>query len=320
VTNPVDSLDTILASLSENYSRDDLKAAYIRLSEAYRSGSRISLDTPILQASYCMARMPATVAVLEKVMDYLPSDLKTLLDFGSGPGSVLWAASRYLGLEDTVCVDQSKGLLQIGAQLMEQAGLPTRVDWIHGSILQYSPSHSFDLVSMSYVLNELSASDRTTMLSKAWSATSRCLLLVEPGTPTGFMNIRTAREWLIRNGAQIVAPCTHENTCPMPEKDWCHFSVRLSRSRVHRELKGSLNYEDEKFSYLIASKIPTERSEYRIVKRPLESTGLVELDLCGLSGLTRVKVARREKNLYRQAKKVIWGDGWPRPSHEPLEK
>ena len=36
-------------------------------------------------------------------------------------------------------------------------------------------------------------------------------------------------------GANILAPCPHARPCPLAAPDWCHFSARVARSRLHRE-------------------------------------------------------------------------------------
>ena len=70
------------------------------------------------------------------------------------------------------------------------------------------------------------------VLKKAWDA-AKVLVIVEPGTPRGFENILKAREQLIQWGGKMIAPCPHVKQCPMKDK-WCHFSVRLERTREHR--------------------------------------------------------------------------------------
>ena len=90
-----------------------------------------------------------------------------------------------------------------------------------------------------------------------WKACENTLLVIEPGTPQGFARIHEVRVALLAEGAHLIAPCTHVNSCPIQPPDWCHFSVRLARRREHMHAKkATVPFEDEKFSYLIASRQP----------------------------------------------------------------
>ena len=134
----------------------------------------------------------------------------------------------------------------------------------------------------SYALNECLPETRRDIVAKAWQATKETLVLIEPGTPLGFSAIKTARTQLIKEGGFLVAPCTHENACPLTEGDWCHFSARLERLPFHRKIKDAqLGYEDEKYSYLIVSKKPFVRPAERIVRQVLQRPGHLILDVCG---------------------------------------
>lgn len=100
--------------------------------------------------------------------------------------------------------------------------------------------------------------------------------------------------------------------------DWCHFAARVSRSSLHRQVKGgSLPYEDEKFSYVVAVRDGVEDvrpAESRVVRRPLIRKGQVLLDLCvSPPALTRGTVTKRHGPLYRSARDTDWGDSWPPP-------
>ncbi len=142
-----------------------------------------------------------------------------------------------------------------------------------------------------------------------WESTGKFLVIIEPGTKAAYESLMKIRERLIAQGAFLVAPCPHTNACPLAKEDWCHFSVRVERSSLHRKTKeASLNYEDEKFSYLIFSKSPLPRCQSRILRRPFKGEGFVKLQLCSDSGLESKTITRKNKIEYARSKKLEWGD------------
>ena len=114
-----------------------------------------------------------------------------------------------------------------------------------------------DLVIASYVINEISESEQTTLAELMWQKTRDTLLVVEPGTPAGYARIFALRAQLIAAGAHVAAPCPHDGVCPLAAPDWCHFTQRLPRSQAHRQLKSAeLAYEDERFAYVALTRAP----------------------------------------------------------------
>ena len=114
---------------------------------------------------------------------------------------------------------------------------------------------------------------------------------------------------MIAAGGSTLAPCPHDASCPLPADDWCHFSVRLPRSRTHRLAKGAeRGFEDEKFSYAVLCREPHETAAARVLRRPALRPGHVVLELCTPAGLEQRTVSRREGDVYRRARKVSWGD------------
>jgi len=96
----------------------------------------------------------------------------------------------------------------------------------------------------------------------------------------------------------------------MAGQDWCHFSVRLARSRAHMHAKGaSVPFEDERFSYLVVVRDGGQPGGGRIVAPPVASKPGIALRLCTEQGrLAERFVARREAAAYKQARKLEWGD------------
>jgi ribosomal protein RSM22 (predicted rRNA methylase) len=149
------------------------------------------------------------------------------------------------------------------------------------------------------------------VVQSLWDACEGVLALVEPGTPAGYGRILAAREALIAAGASILAPCPHHEACPLSGSDWCHFSVRLPRSRDHRQAKGAeVPFEDERFAYLLAAR-PTVTARprgARILAPPRTGKPGIEFKLCGPNGLEQRFVGRRDKAQHAIARRLGWGD------------
>ena len=99
------------------------------------------------------------------------------------------------------------------------------------------------------------------------------------------------------------------SACPLPADDWCHFAVRLPRSRLHRQAKGvELGYEDEKFAYVALSREPVPPAAARIIRQPQVRSGHVNLVTCEPDGIRERTISRKQGALYKEARGVAWGD------------
>lgn len=163
----------------------------------------------------------------------------------------------------------------------------------------------------SYALAEIAPAAQAAVVGALWDACGGILALVEPGTPAGYARILAARDTLIAAGATILAPCPHHDACPLTGTDWCHFSVRLARSRDHRLAKGGeVPFEDEKYAYLLAARphVAAGPRRPRVLARPRAGKPGIELKLCGPDGVEQRFVGKRDKPAHALARRLDWGD------------
>jgi ribosomal protein RSM22 (predicted rRNA methylase) len=294
----------------------DIAAAAAALSRRYRDEARgvhVSNDNAAL--AYLAARLPATYAAVRASFaevrrarpDFSPS---TALDAGAGPGTALWAATDcWPGLADVLLIEASSLFRAYGERLSAQARPPHIVWRTADATAEAIDSAPRDLVTLSYVLSELAPDAQRNLVEKLWRLTADILVIVEPGTPTGWQRILAARDLLIQSGAHIVAPCPHAQACPLKAPDWCHFAERVARSRLHRVVKNAeVPWEDEKFIYLAVSRKPDPHAASRVIARPRKGSGKVTLKLCRPDGSAAARlISRREGNLYKQAARAGWG-------------
>jgi ribosomal protein RSM22 (predicted rRNA methylase) len=319
-----DVLDAALAGMSAR----ELSGSVDALIERYRIDEPAA--EPILARSvdvvaYAAYRMPATFAAVRAALTHVALAVptfapKTQLDLGGGTGAAAWAASDvFPGLVALEVVDRAPAALALGRRLGLGSARPTlrSATWRQQTWpAELAPS---DLVTVSYVLGELTDADQAELVSGAASV-GAAVVVVEPGTPAGYRRVLAARDRLLAAGLRVVAPCPHEAPCPIRgRRDWCHFAVRINRSALHRRIKGGeLGYEDEKFSYVAAVRDgPPSPTPGRILRHPLHRKGMVLLRVCAANGTAIAEtISKRQGDRYRAARDLAWGDAWP-ASAEP---
>jgi len=315
-----DALLLALERAAAGLTLDTLTDAWARLSARYRAGTETApaaLDRAE-RLAYCLARLPATLAVQVRTLGELAARcpelaVQRVLDLGAGPGTVVWAAAAcFPSVTTATLVERDPGFVELGRDLLEAAGPAgaLAVDWRLGDAgsIEVEPH---DLVVLSYVLGEAAAPEASRLIERAWALAGSALVAIEPGTPRGFGAILEAREQLLARGGRMVAPCPHEGRCPMAAPDWCHFAARVVRSRLHRRLKGgALAWEDEKFSYVAVARKKPELPPARILARPERHKGHAHVRLCTPGGLLHETVSRRDRERWHAIRRARWGDAW----------
>jgi ribosomal protein RSM22 (predicted rRNA methylase) len=305
-----------LQSKLENISRNDLRDRAQAISDAYRAGGSSELIKSDIDAlAYAVVRLPATYAAVraalmhtvEMLPDFKP---QSILDIGCGPGTAAWAAlDTWPSVMKATLIDRNPRLLDLAREL--RSAHQTGIDFVQGEMAKsVGTAPQADVVMASYALTEIPAAGLTGILSALWDRAENMLILVEPGTVNGFQRILTYRDLLLARGAHIIAPCSHEGLCPLADNErWCHFGVRLPRSRDHLIVKDAdVPFEDEKYSYLVAGKDIGGAWGRRVLATPKMNKAAVTLTLCAPERTEERIVERRQKDAYRAAKRLDWGD------------
>lgn len=298
--------------------RRSVEQAARRLSDAYRAGGsgaeRAARSTDDV-AAYLAVRAPATYAAALAVFRHVQAarpgwSPSSLLDLGAGPGIASWAAlAAWPGIRGLALVEPESEMAAAGLALATAAPPPLRnATWTRGDA-RTARLPQAELVVASYLLGELPETGMADFVARAWSATTDVLVIVEPGTTGGYERVLETRSAVLRAGGFTLAPCPHDDACPLVAGDWCHFAVRLPRSRTHRAVKeAERGFEDEKVAYAALARDPVEPPHARIIRRPEQHPGHIVLTLCTRDGVERRTVTRSQKDAYREARKRAWGD------------
>lgn len=290
---------------------------------------------------YLAARLAGGFAAVRRALNEIKKrdesfSPESLLDFGSGLGTVAWASQSCWpeSLKEFVCVDSSGSMNALAERLLKGDDEREEPHFKHVYFRQFlpvSPKVQFDLVVAAYTLSELpKAANREDVVSTLWKKTSAYLVLVENGTKEGHQILMEARDFLLNKQekegldsrpASMFAPCPHELTCPKLAQKLnvpCNFQQRYHTL----SLPGQTGHLTEKFSYVILSRAapvspsgPDSDLDWaRLVAPVLPRTRHVHCRLCCSDGnLQHVVVTAKKhgRDVYRCARSSDWGDQVP---------
>ena len=190
---------------------------------------------------------------------------KRILDFGTGCGSASAAAWDIYGdsIEWFHLIDASKTMRETSEMLLKELVKKSKDDTDEQKVtvpstritlsaqMTTDSEGTFDLSLASFTLSELP--DSSSILAAAALLYEKLrpgglLVILEPGTPDGFANIRMVRNMLIdccpddaEDACQILAPCTHNGPCPMER----NYGNRRERRAAKRERNVAIEDSDE---------------------------------------------------------------------------
>ena len=292
-----------------------IKKDYLSISKQYQSesiNSRKVVDSDNLAIAYMGSRMPETASivydVIARLLDRIGSDnINSVLDIGSGTGAVEWAIDTLISAS-VVGLEQEKSMIKYAKLL--SSGLTNSVEYVNGNILSKLDSVSpCDMVIESFVLNELNIKDTYKALDNIVSLMGKYLVLIESGTPVSYSRMMDIRSYLLDKGLKLILPCPHSDTCGLID-DYCNFTCRVPRSKLHKAIKSAVvPYSDEKYFYLIFSKVVEPNHTSTVLRHPIYRKSCVDLKLCNSgTSISSVTVTKSDKSGYRLAKSCKQGD------------
>nr|XP_060475101.1 methyltransferase-like protein 17, mitochondrial isoform X2 [Panthera onca] len=258
-----------------------------------------------LSLVYMAARLDGGFAAVSRAFREIQARVpefqpQTLLDFGSGTGSVTWAAHSTWGqsLREYMCVDSSAAMLDLAEKLLKggsESGEPYVPGVFFRQFLPVSPKVQFDVVVSAFSLSELpSKADRTEVIHTLWRKTSHFLVLVENGTKAGHSLLMDARDLVLKG----------KEKSPSDPRPGFVFAPNKK------------NLKEEKFSMVILARgSPEEANRWpRITQPVLKRPRHVHCHLCCPDGHMQhavITAHRHGRDLYRCARVSSWGDLLP---------
>ena len=264
--------------------------------------SKSLIDSKEDSVLYAISRMPATYAVIYTLLNQLIEqglieNVESVFDVGSGTGAGYFAVKEFGEDLKISLFERDENMIKVFEKLTDNEVEVQKLDLIRDSF-----ETKADLVMTSYVLSEMKEQDRLNSALKLLESANKYLLIIDTGTPRTYENMMTLKRFVQEKGYKIIAPCQSEK-CGL-KNDYCQFFARVERSALMRQAKqGELSYEDEKYFYLLISKENKEICAKRVIRRPIIKPNNIELMLCSSEGVKKENFTKKNKELFKQAKK-----------------
>lgn len=327
---PEEILNKVI-EISYDINKKEIAQNFRKISDKYMGDKKgdVLLAEEQEAIAYSIARMPATYGAVRTAINhvlemFVDESFETIIDVGAGTGAATLALMQELeeheiSVSSAKCLEREEAMISVGKTLFSESSSESvkNASWIKFDINDMSSmleneTMKADIVITSYMLNEFAEEKIFGVIDKLWSMTNKMLLIVDPGTPKDHKRMIKIKNYLYEKGGNIVAPCTCNSGCHLPETDWCHFTCRVERTKIQKQVKNAnVPYEDEKFTYLAVLKdksIKPINGVNRIIRHPVIRSNMIEVKLCSNGEIMNRIYTKKDKETYKMLKKAKVGD------------
>ncbi|MGE3611689.1 MAG: small ribosomal subunit Rsm22 family protein [Bacteriovoracaceae bacterium] len=282
------------------------------------------LKDPRLVSAYTAFYLTTNIPKLKAISNWLPKNwldhlLKCdFIDLGAGPGTFSLAWKEFGGEGEFYQIEKSE-LMRDQAKKIWNGFYPHKM-------LQQSSNWNFK-THESFVLFGHSANEMGPKLAINYLQNIRPdhVLFLEPGTKTFFKDMLEIREYLIKEGYNIIFPCALSSECPMKgNEDWCHQFIHVKQDSEVERLS-QMARKDRKLLPLtvhaFSKTFKQEASAERVVRVHSETKFSFEWDVCHDNQLDHYQVMKRnlDKKSLSALSEVLSGDSIQTQSDKELE-
>ncbi len=244
-------------------------------------------------------------------------EARTVCDWGCGSGIAARRVISFFGAERFEALyvwDHSPLAADFAASAATRAFPGLAVSHATPGFLR--SDEPIGLLLISHVLNELAPESLAEL--RALIARADAVLWVEPGTHQVSRQLGALREAL-RDRFRVVAPCTHQNACPIlaagQERDWCHHfapppsEIFANPDWVKFGQRAGIDLRSLPYCFLALDRStsdgghgpPLQTGLSRIIGRPEHFKPYARWLNCDATGLTELTLAKRaDPALYKQ--------------------
>jgi ribosomal protein RSM22 (predicted rRNA methylase) len=273
-------------------------------------------------AFYLTTNLPKFNAVLEWMPEAWLEELKTshLVDLGAGPGTYSLAFREWLGKEAQGMTQvETSPVMREQASKLWQGLYPT--EKMNQSLTVKNSDKKFLLFGHS--ANEMGAKKAIEYIQ---DINPEHILFIEPGMKDFFPVMLEIREFLIKQGYNVLFPCPQPVPCPMAgTQDWCHQFVYVKQSAEIERLS-QMAKKDRRLLPLTVqaftrSDLKASAAE-RVVRVMPETKFSLEWEVCVGEQVEHYQIMKRsyEKKTLKQLDEVLAGAAVETALDKQIEK
>ncbi len=242
---------------------------------------------------------------------------RQVFDWGCGSGIAARRVIEYFGADtfDALAVwDHASVATDFAAEAAAQAFPKLAVSQATPGLL--ASREPIGLLLLSHVLNELTPEALTSLRSLTMRADE--IIWVEPGTHIVSRALGNQREVLRAEGFHPIAPCTHEQECPIfaagRERDWCHFfapppsEIFADSNWVKFGQRAGIDLRGLPYAFLaldLHRSMTTPPDASRVIGRPEHFKPYARLLNCDATGLAELELPKRaDPALFKQLERT----------------